>query len=183
PGRDTVALTSYNLWQNAYGGSPDVIGKNIHLNTKNFTTLGVAPAAFEGIEPMIHSEFYVPWMMAREFDAAYINRLTDRSIRGGGVYARLKPGVSVEQARTEVALIAAQLEREHPDVNSGRKMTVFSQVGFRIAESPEDLAASWLFLLVAALVLGAACVNVANLLLATAPARTRDIAVRTAMGA
>jgi putative ABC transport system permease protein len=183
PGRDTVAMISYNLWQNAYSGSPDVIGQTIRLNTKNFTIIGVAPATFEGLEPMIHSEFYVPWMMAREFDAATINRLTDRSIRGGSVYARLKPGVSVEQARAEVAQIAADLEREHPDVNRGRKLTVFSQVGFRSAESPEDLAAAWLFLLVAVLVLGAACVNVANLLLATAPARTRDIAVRTALGA
>jgi len=183
PGRDPVAMISYNLWQNAYGGSPDVIGKTISLNTKNFTIIGVAPASFDGVDPMIHSEVYVPWMMAREFDAAYIDRLADRSIRGGSVYARLKPGVSVEQARAEVAQIAAQLEREHPEVNRGRKMTVFSQVGFRIADSPEDLAAAWLFLLVAVLVLGAACVNVANLLLATAPARTRDIAIRTAMGA
>jgi putative ABC transport system permease protein len=183
PGRDAVAVISYNLWQNAYGASLDVIGKPIRLNTKNFTIIGVAPASFEGMDPMVHSEFYVPWMMAREFDGASVDRLTDRGLRGGSVYARLKSGVSVEQARAEVAQIAAQLEREHPDVNRGRKMTVFSQVGFRVADSPEDLTAAGLFLLVAVLVLGAACVNVANLLLATAPARTRDIAVRTAMGA
>ncbi len=183
PGRDTVVMISYSLWQNAYGGSPDVIGKTIRLNTKDFTIIGVAPASFDGVNPMVHSEFYAPWMMVREFDGANIDRLTDRSIRGGDVYARLKPGVGVEQARAEVAQIAAQLEREHPEVDRGQKMTVFSQVGFRIAESPEDFAAASLFLLVAVLVLGAACVNVANLLLATAPARTRDIAVRTAMGA
>jgi predicted permease len=132
---------------------------------------------------LIRSEFYVPRMMAQELAGRGENPLTDRSLRNAGVFGRLKPGVNIEQARVEVARIAAQLEQENPVTNRGQSMTVYTQLGVRLVEDPDVFTASLLFLLMGALVLGIACVNVANLLLSTAPARARETAVRLALGA
>src|SRR5262249_279036 len=132
---------------------------------------------------MIQSEFYVPRMTSQMFGSAQTHPLTDRSVRNADVYARLKPGVTIEQARAEVMRIATQLEQENPGTNRGQSMAVYTQTGYSIAEDPEAFTIAMLFLLIGALVLGIACVNVGNLLLSTAPARTRETAVRLAMGA
>jgi putative ABC transport system permease protein len=108
---------------------------------------------------------------------------TDRTARSLDVFARLKRGVSMAQARDDVGRLAAILEREYPAANKGRGAMVFSQLGFKIAEAPDNFTLSWLFFAVASLVLSIACINVANLLLSTSPARLRETAVRLAMGA
>jgi predicted permease len=183
PGRDAVVIISYGTWQREFGGRSDVIGRRIRLNAVEFTVVGVVPEWFVGVHPFLQPALYVPRMMIHEASGAATDALTDRTGRPLEIFARLKPGVSIEQARDEMRRLAADMERQHPDANRGRGAMVFSQVGYRIAEDPDNLPLSWLFFAVAGLALSIACINVANLLLSTAPARTRETAVRLAMGA
>jgi predicted permease len=183
PGRDAVAMISYAMWQRDFAGKPDVIGKTMRVITTDFRIIGVVPSAFTGLNPLLHPEFYVPHMMAEALADPGVHPLTDRSVRMAAVFGRLKPGVSIGQASAEATRISAQLEQENPATNRGQSMTAYTQVGFRIAEDPGDFKAALLFLLIGALVLGIACVNVGNLLLSLAPARVRETAVRFAMGA
>ena len=183
PGRNPVVVISHGMWQREFGGRADVIGRQIRLNAIEFTIVGVAPEWFTGVHPFLQPALYVPRMMIREATGSATNALTDRTARSLEIFARLKPGISIEQARDEMRRLAADMERENPDTNRGRGAMVFSQLGYRIAEAPDNLTLSWLFFAVAALVLSIASINVANLLLSTGPARVRETAVRLAMGA
>src|SRR5262245_22383026 len=183
PGRTPVVVLSYGMWQREYGGRRDVIGRTLRLNAVEFAIVGVAPEWFTGVHPFFQPALYVPRMMVREATGGAIDVLTDRTARSVEVFARLKPGVSIEQARDDVRRLAASLEREHPVANQGRGAMVYTQVGYRIAEAPDNFNLSLLFFAVAALVLSIACINIANLLLSTAPSRVRETAVRLAMGA
>ena len=183
PGRSPVVVISYGMWQREFGGRPDVVGQTLRLNASEFTIIGVTPQWFTGVHPFFQPALYVPRMMIREATGAPADLLTDRTARSVDVFARLKGGVAIEQARDEMRRVAAALEQENPAANKGRGATVFTQVGYRIAEAPDNFTLSWLFFAVAALVLSIACINVANLLLSTAPSRLRETAVRLAMGA
>ncbi len=183
PNRDAVAIINYAMWQRDFGGSPGAVGKTIQIKRKDFTIIGVMPSTFRGVNQMVQPEFYLPRMMTELFSESGAHPLADRGLASAEAYGRLKPGVTVEQARAEVVGIAAQLEKENPGTNRGRSMGVFTQAGFAITEDPEAFAGAMLFLILGALVLGIACVNVGNLLLSTAASRTRETAVRLAMGA
>ena len=186
PDRDRVVLVSYEMWQRDFGGKPDVLGKTVRLNSTPFTIIGVVPRTFVGVNlggVTLHSQFFVPRMMVAAFKDPGLQPLTDRNDRNVDVWARLKPGVTVEQARVEVRRIAAQLERENPATNRRLSMDVYTQLGFRRAMKPGQLSMAVLFLLVGALPLGIACVNVTSLMLSTVPARARESAVRLALGA
>jgi predicted permease len=183
PGRNPVAMISYDMWQRDFGGKADVIGEKIRVNVTEFSIIGVVPQNFRGVSPMIQPEFYVPRMMSQALVDPGVDPLKDRSLRNVHIYGRLKPDVSIERARAVIALIAAQIAQENPATNRGQSMNVYTQLGVRLAENPGDLTTAMLFLLIGALVLGIACVNVGNLILSTAPARTREMAVRLAMGA
>lgn len=186
PNRDRVALISYEMWWRDFRGKPEVLGKTLRVNSTEFTIIGVLPQNFIGVNlggVTLHSQFYVPRMMVAALKDPALRPLIDQEDRNVDVWARLKPGVSVEQARAEVQQIALQLERENPAANHQRSMQVYTQLGLRRALKPGAASLSLLFLLVGALPLGIACVNVATLMLSTVPVRSRESTVRLALGA
>jgi putative ABC transport system permease protein len=183
PGRDAVAIITYNVWQKDFSGSTDVIGREVRINGYAFTVIGVAPKSFTGVEHYVQPDVYFPRMMIHPVLDSGANIVADRSTRSARLFARLKPGVTMTQANDDIARIARQLETDHPETNKDRKGRVFTQFGYRTADDPRLPRMAVMFLTLAAIVLGIATLNVSNLLLSAIPERMREMAVRTAMGA
>jgi predicted permease len=177
-----VAVISYELWQRRFGGAPDTVGRTVSFNANPVTIIGVTPPGFQGTTVM-RSDAWVPLNLAslaapRFGREMFANRRATWLVMGG----RLKDGVTVAQANAELASLGATLEREYPDANRGRGYRVFSSA---LVPGQMGGIAGFLGLLLAivALVLLAACVNLAGMLLARAASRRREIAVRLAIGA
>ena len=184
PGRDAVAVISHAEWQRDFGAAADVVGHAVAINGHIFTIVGVAPEEFAGIDPVIEPGIYIPRMMMQQADVTLdISNLTNRSVRSINLIARLKPRVTVAQAKADIERISKQLEMEYPETNKDTRAAVFTQLGYRLARTPDNGRMGVLLFGVVFLVMGIACVNVSNLLLSTVPARTREMAVRVAMGA
>jgi putative ABC transport system permease protein len=171
-GRTDVLVVSYEFWQGRLGARRDVVGSTLATADGPKTVLGVMPPAFTILGE--RAEFFVPYSETVEAMRAYRGRA------GSYAIARLRDGVSFEQAYAEMRTIYAALEREVPQRNANRSVMMF-----RLHEQMTgELAPAMLALIAAAaLVLLVACVNVANLLLARSAARERELGMRTALGA
>ncbi|HEY6929982.1 MAG TPA: ABC transporter permease, partial [Thermoanaerobaculia bacterium] len=184
PGRDAVVVLGPGFWKSEFAGDPSVIGRTIRLNGKDFTVIGVAPDSFPGMFIFLRPDFYVPLAMARTFSTdSQKNFFEDRDDRELIVKARLQPGASRRQAQNELAVLAKSLEREFPKWNRDRGAKVRTQFEMRTQDNDVNWKFSVVFSVLAFAVLLVACTNAAGLLLARARSRTREIAVRLAIGA
>ena len=170
PGAAPVAVLTYATWRQRFGGDPAVLGRTMTLNARTFTVIGVLPRgfAFPGIETC---DF---------FSALGESASMGRTQHQYGVVARLRAGVSVEQAQSDMSTIARRLEQQYPATNTGWGVKV-QPIGAALAEQTGTLVGVWFAAVGFVLLL--ACVNVSGLLLARASGRTKEIAIRSSLGA
>jgi len=177
PGGEAVVVLAHGFWQRRFGGDPALLGRTITLDGRPQTVIGVMPPGFSFPRP--GTELWLPLRLAREEDAADIG-MSYRAFRILEVAARLADGATVEQARAETEAIAAQLAREHPHENAGFGAALLPLLEVEVGEARPGLIAlqgSVLLLLVIA------CANLSSVMLARSAARSRELAVRVALGA
>ena len=171
PGRNRVAVLSYGLWQRRFGGDPGVLGKNVIVDGNSFSIVGVTPRDFRLLDTP--SELWMPYTL----DAKELSQRGFHTLR---VIGHLKSGVSQEQAAAEMRSIASRIEQQYADTNSGWSTKIVALRDQLVGDIGPTL---WTLLGAVVFVLLIACANVANLLLARAGSREKEIALRTALGA
>src|SRR5438093_7818648 len=177
-----VAVISYQLWQGRFRGDPQIVGKTQRLNGVVHTIVGVAPEGFFGTFVGWGMQFWVPASMEDIFESGGY-KLEDRGARWIESYARLKPGVTLQQAQQEVAAISGRLAAEYPATNRGRSVRLWPLWQTPFNNAGTLLPTLEIMLAVVVFVLLIACANVGNLLLVRSFARRHEMTVRLAIGA
>jgi len=184
PGAAPVAVVSHRLWERRFGSDPALPGRVVTINGQPFSVVGVAPKGFTGTELGRPAEIWVPFAMHTQAAPPLETTLASRGSSWLQVIGRLKPGVSLEQARAALGVIASQIAAEHPAERKG--FTVIPQRmtgGIHPSNSGEAAPIAALLMAATTSVLLISCFNVANMLLARTAGRRREIGIRLALGA
>ncbi len=182
PGSHPVVVLSYTCWQKRFAADPAIVGRTILLNNHTFTVIGVAPKGFIGTEVAYAPEYWAPMMMAKVIEPGS-RWLDSRDSNNLFMIGRMKPGVTPAQVKASLDAITLQLGKEYPAENEGRGITL-SPPGLFIPSIREaSITFAGVLMVIVGLVLLLACVNLANLQLARATSRRKEIAIRLAVGA
>jgi predicted permease len=186
PGAGPVVVLNHGFWERRFASNPGVIGQSVLINGQGFTIIGVAPKGFQGTGVIGGPDMWVPLSMHDQILTGFVKSLfNERRYLGFSAVARLKEGAGAEQAKAELQGIASDLEQAFPLANKGRSFTLQPLLQSSIAPNQRDLfqRAGALLMVVVGIVLVVACFNIANLLLARAASRKREISIRVAIGA
>ena len=181
PGGAPFVVLAHSTWQRRFGGDSTLVGRTIPVNGRPYTVLGVAPPGFFGSEVILRAEVFIP--MAMEAEVWGSDWLESRGIWNCFVVGRLKPTVSPDQARSELSALAAALGREFPTENRGLEIKLVRPGLFGDTARRPVEAFSIGVMIMAILVLLAACANLASLFAARVSDRAREFAVRMSIGA
>ncbi len=183
PGGANVVVLSYRLWQSRFGGDRNVVGKSVQINQHSYQVIGVAPPTFQGSQTGVQTDLWVPVVMCQQIVSS-TDRLHARDINWLVLQGRLKPGVTVLQAQSEMDGLIKHLAQQFPQEHQGdTNATVFPLWRGPFGANMYLYVLLPILMSIAGFVLLLACANVANLVLVRSVARRKEVAVRLAVGA
>jgi predicted permease len=186
-GRDAhpVAVVSEPAWKTMFGGDPDIIGRKVVLNGRTYSVIGIAPAEFRGLMPIVQPSLWIPLTQWSDARPGNVKGYENRDNNSMDMIARLKPGVTPAMARTRMDALVSELRAVYPDdyKQNGITMVPQPEAGVHPMFRNTEVGLTSVVMAVVAILLLIACVNVANLFLARARDRAREMAIRLSLGA